>query len=316
METIPILSIVTPTRGNFSPYWLEQLLRVEGSVQFVLIYPPQTAPRSINDPRIKTLVSPYKGEVVQRFTGLINATGKYVLALDDDDFVHPQVVSLVTDYFQTFPDSWVLRLMMKKVDYTDQENIYKPWSQLPIIDKHTIANPQLTNSPEQTLRTLPIAPLTNRFNFKQMFLPYQDRKDMHGAHIENFNNKVWKNDLVQQALTDLSQTMKLIGALTWMPFWSLDRLLGLYIQALFFQENSTVGHWMSAPEQIRYIVKSQESKQEFRLILPADILLIKRFSQYGYFWNLGWEQFWVAVRKIASYYKQMVQIKLTMAKSE
>ena len=314
METTPFLSIVTPTRGNFSSYWLEQLLGVEGNVQFILVYPPQTTPKSINDPRIKILVSPYKGEVVQRFTGLINATGKYVLALDDDDFVHPQVLSLVKDYFQVFPDSLVLRLMMKKIDYQDQQKIQKPWSQLPTIKKITAANPQQEDNFNITLRSLPIAPLKNSFNLQQMFLPYQDRKDMHGAHIENFNNKVWKNDIVQRALTDLSQAMKLIGALTWMPFWSLDRLLGLYIQALYFQENATVGHWMSAPEQIRYIVKSQESKQEFRLILPADILLIKRFPQYGYFWNLGWEQFWVAVRKIASYYKQIIRLKLTIVK--
>ena len=100
--------------------------------------------------------------------------------------------------------------------------------------------------------------------------------------------------------------MKITGALTWIPFWSLDRLLGLYVQAFLFEEQAIVGHWMTKPEQIRYIVKSQQLKHEFRLILPADILLIKRFPQYGYFWNLGFEQFWVAVRKLASYVKAAI----------
>lgn len=37
MET-PVLSIVTPTRGNFTDYWLAQLLAVKGQVQLVLVY--------------------------------------------------------------------------------------------------------------------------------------------------------------------------------------------------------------------------------------------------------------------------------------
>lgn len=299
----PVLSVVTPTRGNFSAYWWEQLGKVTGNVDIILVYPPGVTPKLSSDERIRIVISPYKGEVIQRLTGLLNARGKYVLALDDDDFVHPGVADLVISYFQTFPHSLVLRLMMAKIDYQDEGEIRKDWSILPDIASLEVAESRKEKEFLTTLQSLPIAPLTNAFDLRQMFFPYQNRQDMHGAHIENFNNKVWKTEVVQAALVNLSQTMKLMGALTWMPFWSLDRLLGLYVQAMVFEEETTVGHWMTKPEQIRYIVQPQQLKKEFRLILPADILLVKRFPQYGYFWNLGFEQFWVAVRKFASYVK-------------
>ena len=301
----PVLSIVTPTRGNFSAYWWEQLGKLTGNVEFILVYPPGVTPKSSSDERVRTLTSPYKGEVIQRLTGLLNATGKYVLALDDDDFVHPSVVNLVISYFQTFPQSVVVRLMMAKIDFQDEEAIKKEWSVLPEIASLKVSETRKDQEFLTTLQSIPIAPLTNPFDLRQMLFPYQNRQDMHGAHIENFNNKVWKTEVVQGALADLSQTMKLIGALTWIPFWSLDRLLGLYVQAMAFEEKTTVGHWMTKPEQIRYIVQPQQLKKEFRLILPADILLVKRFPQYGYFWNLGFEQFWVAIRKFASYLKSV-----------
>ncbi|MBD0269571.1 MAG: glycosyltransferase family 2 protein, partial [Cyanobacteria bacterium Co-bin8] len=69
----PLLSIVTPTLGNFSDYWLEQLMAVKGNVQFVLVYPPGMARRAIADPRVKSLTSPYPGEFIQRFLALLNA---------------------------------------------------------------------------------------------------------------------------------------------------------------------------------------------------------------------------------------------------
>lgn len=79
-------------------------------------------------------------------------------------------------------------------------------------------------------------------------------------------------------LTDLSNTMRLVGALNWMP----------------------------APAQIRYVVMAQDLKQEFRLILPADALLVKRFPQYGYFWNLFCDRVWTAVRKLLSQDKWLI----------
>ncbi|NET50633.1 MAG: hypothetical protein F6K09_18465 [Merismopedia sp. SIO2A8] len=59
-----------------------------------------------------------------------------------------------------------------------------------------------------------------------------------------------------------------------------------------------MGHWMPGPEQIRYIVMPQTVRKEFRLMLPADALLVKRFPQFGYLWDLFFEQFWVAVKKM------------------
>ena len=122
---------------------------------------------------------------------------------------------------------------------------------------------------------------------------------MHGPHIENFNNKVWRNDLVQESLSDLSTTTQLFGHLTWIPKWSLDRLLGLFLQAKFYEKDKVVGHWMPEPEQIRYILVEQSKKGDFRLILASDALLSKRFPQYGYFWNLFFEQFWLDLKKLA-----------------
>lgn len=294
---IPILSIVTPTRGNFTDNWFTQLLAVQGQVQFVLVYPPGAVVKPISDSRVKTVVSPARGEVMQRLTGLLNASGQYVMALDDDDFIHPDTIQLVIQYFEQFPDSWVLRLAMEKLDFDAQDQIQKPWLALPNLNTLTVADRRRA-SDLMILQTVPIAPLQNPFDLRYLVSPLLDRRDMHGAHIENFNNKVWRNDYVQPALADLSHTMRLVGALNWMPIWSLDRLLGLFIQARYFEAEKIVGHWMPAPAQIRYIVMPQELKREFRLILLADALLVKRFPQYGYFWNLFCDQLWAAVRRI------------------
>lgn len=292
----PILSIVTPTRGNFTDHWLNHLYAVTGNVEFVLVYPPGVTNKSVADSRFKLIVSPFKGEVIQRFTGLLNASGLYVLALDDDDFVHPEVLQIVTQYFEKFPDSWCLRLMKKNLNFQDTEQIYKPWEPIPDISQLKIASRQdETNS---ILQEIPIAPLNNNFDTRFIVGPYVKRKDMHGPHIENFNNKVWKTELVKSTLIDLGNTMIIHNALTWIPRWNLDRMLGLFIQAKFFEEDKIVGHWMPMPEQIRYVYMSQGLKNDFRLMLPADALLAKQFPKYGYFWNLFFEQFWIALKKM------------------
>lgn len=300
MSDRPFLSIVTPTRGSFSEDWLNRLLSIRGNVEFNLVYPPNTPVQAIDDPRVRTFVSPYKGEVMQRFVGLLNATGTYTLALDDDDLVHPEVLTLAQDYFQQFPESWVLRLRMEKIDVKDQERLNQPWADLPQLSQLQIVKPgEKPTHKEKALLELPIAPLHHPFDPGFLVFPYHRRKDMHGTHIENFNNKIWRTTLVHEALGELSKTMHLSGALTWIPFWSLDRLLGLFIQAHHFTPDQVIGHWLPAPAQMRYVVMPQSAKQELRFILPADALLLKRFPRYGYFWNLCFEQFWVAVRKIA-----------------
>lgn len=296
MNNDVIISVVSPTRGNFSDAWLSHLQNVVGNVEFILIYPPGVSYRTVPDPRFKSISAPFKGEVMQRLLGLLNASGKYVIALDDDDYIHPNVLDLVNQYFERFPESWCLRLGKQNIDFRDEEKIYGPWQ--PIADVRNM--PVVARGGRHgttSLQEVPIAPLTNHFQPLFLVAPYLKRQDMCGAHIENFNNKVWKTDMVQQALEDFSGVMVIANALTWIPKWSLDRLLGLFVQAKFFEEGKIVGHWMPQPEQIRYIKMSQDLKKEYRLILPADALLVKRFPRFGYFWNLCFEQFWVAVRK-------------------
>jgi glycosyltransferase involved in cell wall biosynthesis len=293
-----LLSIVTPTRGNFSDYWFEQLQAIKGDVEFVLVYPLGASIKPCLDPRIKLIVSPFKGEVFQRMLGLLNASGKYVINIDDDDFIHPDVLELVDKYFQKFPDSWLLRLMVEGIGYRNQDAIQREWDRFAEID--TLEIVPRKNDQSSVLQELPIAPLKNPFDLRFLVGIYLTRKDMHGAHVENFNNKVWRNDLVQAALVELTQSMIILKALTWIPKWNLDRLLGLFIQATFFKEGEVIGHWMPFPAQVRYVSTPQYVKGDtFRLMLPADALLVKRFPQYGYFWNLFFEQFWVAVRKTA-----------------
>ncbi len=297
MNEKPILSIVTPTLGKFSDYWFEQLLKVQGSVQFVLVYPPGGTIKQIDDPRVKIITSPYKGEVMQRFTGLLNASGEYVLALDDDDFVHPDVVNIVNDYFQRFPQSWVLRLKSLSINYLNEERIKQDWASLP--DMATIETSKKYRKDEDCfLLEIPIAPLDKKFNIKHAIWPFTKRTDQHGIHIENFNNKVWKNELVQEALPELSVAMKLTGYVTWIPSWNLDRSLGLFVQAKSYEKDRIVGHWMPSPEQIRYIYNDSPNK-EVRDHLGADALLLKQFPQYGYFWNLFFAQVYYVPKMMA-----------------
>ena len=286
-----ILSIVTPTRGNFSNYWIEQLLKVKGTVQFVLVYPPNVTIRSIDDSRVKVLISPYKGEMMQRFLALLNASGDYVLALDDDDFVHPDILNLTTEYFIRFPQSWILRLNKVVINFESTEDIKKHWQEIPDVHqlnicKKTTEIPYPYKQGNYTgLLEIPICPLDKTFDIRYAIWPFMERKDNNGYHFENFNNIIWKNKLVQQALPDLSHTTQLTGALTWIPSSGFDRLLGLFVQAKYFQKDAIIGHWMPKPEQIRYIDKPPSLKPP-RFHVVSDLLLVKSFPQYGYFWNL------------------------------
>lgn len=292
MDVKPILSIVTPTRGNFSEYWLEQLLKVRGSVEFVLVYPPDIPAKSLEDSRIKPLTSPYKGEMMQRFIGLLNASGEYVLALDDDDFVHPDVVELSTKYFQLFPQSWILRLRKLVVDISDQATLKKDWDTIPDVEQTDICQTYQQGNYTGLLE-VPIAPLETPFNPQYLMTPFQKE----GIYFENFNNIIWKNQIVQAALPDLSQATKLLGVLTWIPASGFDRLLGLFVQAKSFQQDAIIGHWMPQPEQIRYVDKPPELKPP-RFHVLSDVLLVKYFPQYGYFWNLFFSKLYGVPRTV------------------
>ncbi|VXD12991.1 conserved hypothetical protein [Planktothrix serta PCC 8927] len=292
-NTDPILSIVTATLGKFSDYWLEQLLKVKGNVKFIFVYPPNTPIPNFPDPRIEVIISPFKGEVLQRMTGLLNVKSEYVIALDDDDFICPDILELTVNYFARFPESWVLRLKVQSINHQNVTEIQKDWSSIPNINELDIAyktpeNPypyQQGNHKE--LLAVPIVPLNNKLDLLLALNQSRVRKDMQGIHFENFNNKIWKTSKVKVSLSDFSQTLKLMGALTWIPSWSLDRTLGLFIQAKFYEPDKIIGHAMPKPEQVRYIVME---KQGYRIYLTSDILLIKEFPQYPYLWNLFFAQ--------------------------
>lgn len=291
MNNKPLLTVVTATRGNFSDYWLEQLLNIKGHVQFILVYPPSVAVKNIDDSRVINLISPYKGEVIQRFTGLINVESDYVLALDDDDFAHPDILDLTLKYFQIFPESWVLRLKIQNIHHTEEDRIKQAWEAIPDVSqleicKKTPENPFPFQKGNYTgLLEVPIAPLDKPLDIRHVVFPWQQRKDQNGIHFENFNNKIWRTTKVNPALYEISQAMNITSALTWLPLWSLDRLLGLFIQAKFYQKDAIIGHAPPKPEQIRYIVRESTLK-ESRLHLMAEILLVKCYPQYGYLWNL------------------------------
>jgi len=307
-----VLSIVTPTLGNFSDYWLDNLLNLQGNVQFILVYPPHVRAKVINDSRIKVLTSPYKGEMMQRFVGLLNAEGDYVLALDDDDFVHPEVCNLTQEYFKRFPESWILRLQKAVIDISDEARIKRPWDTIPDVnqlevDQKTPENPYpYQQGNYKGLLEVPIAPLDKHFDSRYLIFPFLERRDNQGYHFENFNNIIWRTELVQQALPELSQATKVIGAITWIPSTGFDRLLGLFIQAKFYQKDLIIGHWMPKPEQVRYIDKNPSLKPP-RFHVISDVLLAKYFPQYGYFWNLFFSKLYGVPRTIG----KLVKLKFT-----
>ncbi|MBD0336529.1 MAG: glycosyltransferase family 2 protein, partial [Cyanobacteria bacterium Co-bin13] len=206
------------------------------------------------------------------------------LALDDDDYVHPDVVTPVEAYFAKFPQSLVLRLMQVRILPQNQERIYQPWASIPSIADLEVV-PRRDDRQRPTLQEVPIVPLQRSFDRRYLIWPFTKRTDDHGPHIENFNNKVWRNDKVQQVLPELSRVTVLYGALTWIPPWGFDRLMGLFLQASFYQEGAVVGHWMPEPAQMRFMVGDLAQKPP-RFHVLSDALLVRRFPQYGYFWNL------------------------------
>jgi hypothetical protein len=293
-----LLSIVTPTRGNFTDYWLEQLLRIQGTaaeIEFVLVYPPGVPQRSIADPRVKSLTSPFKGEMIQRFTAFLNAQGRYILAVDDDDFVHPDLFQLVKTYFQQFPDDLVLRLLGESLLHTEEEKIKTEWEPLPALDTLTIVDKRREEEDRyRTLQTIPFLPLYKPFNFRFLYWPWTKRRDHYGAHIENFNLKVWDNQVVQSVLPQLAQAVRVLGPIVWLPPCGFDRLMGLFLQAQLFehhQDKPIIGHWMPLPVQYRYISYPLSTKTP-RFHFLSDGLLALWFPKSGYFWNLFFESFY------------------------
>jgi glycosyltransferase involved in cell wall biosynthesis len=279
----PLLSIVTPTRGHLTALWCDALAAIRGDVEFVMVFPPGVEILAPADARVRAFASPLRGEVMQRTVGLLNARGRYVLALDDDDFAHPEIAALAADYFARFPDSWVLRPTAEYVAHTDVEKITRPWTPIPNSAELEIC--AAPSAHEFCLTEIPIAPLPIPFRWQHLLVPTTPRRDMRGIHFENFNNRVWRRAMVQPALAALAEKFTLWGAFKFIPAFSLDRLLGLYIQAYYFEPHKTIGHWLGGPALLRRTYRPA-SEKEFRLLGPADALLVRSFPRYGYFWNL------------------------------
>ena len=287
----PVLSIVVPTREGFSEHWFTKLLEIEGDVEFILVHPPGMKKHPTTDPRLQQINSSFRGEIIQRMTGMLNASGKYILTINCDEYLTPKIVEVAQDYYARFPDSWVVRLSRKGFTYGDRNVLDNPWQELPAIkdlavcfhNKKKNKNPDIAYDKGNCLLEIPIAPLTNKLDWNCFV---RQRKDHHGTHTENFDKKIWKNEMLQETLQDIIKTMSFFGPIKYIPFWCLDRLLGLFIQAKFFEQGKIIGHLLPQPEQIRIEENPPEYKKSRRFYIIAEILLVKRFQEYGYLWNL------------------------------
>lgn len=299
----PILSIVSPTRPGFPESWIQELVKIKGDVEFIVVHPPGLSKHPIEDSRLQQINSPFKGEIIQRLTGLLNARGTYVLTVNCDEYLNPDLVEIVVDYYKRFPDSWVLRLNRKDFDYGDKRMFDNPWETLKNIDQLKVCskaegNSNLFTQTNEYMLEIPIAPVDNKFDWLCVF---RGRQDHHGPHTENFDKKVWKNQLVQETIQEIASMMNVAGYVKYVPFWCLDRLLGLFLQAKFYEKGKVIGHLLPSPEQIRIEDNPPQYRRTRRFYVFAEIFLLKRFPQYGYIWNLIIHQIReIPVRAVAS----------------
>jgi hypothetical protein len=285
--TKPTLSIIIPMREGVEASWLQEILKIQGSVEFILVYPPHVSFINISDPRLHQITSPLRGELIQRVTALLNASGKYVLSINCDEYLHPNIIEIAEDYFSNFPDSYFCRLNQVGFPF-GKAPIDKSWDSLPNIKDIAVRNQHNSKnySSEEIpymMREIPIAPLNNKLNFLAVFW---GRKDQHGPHHENFDKKVWKNEVVQETLKVIVPNFTLFGPFKYIPFWTADRLMGLCVQARFFDPEKIVGHWLPLPEQLRTEDNPPNQPRKNRRYVLAEIMLLRQFPNFGYFWNL------------------------------
>jgi hypothetical protein len=288
----PRLSIVIPMRENVSISWLQSLLTVEGNAEFVLVYPPDIPFIAVHESRLRQIRCPLRGEVIQRVTALLNTLGHYVLSINCDEYLHPKIVEIAENYFNCFPDSYFFRLNSMTFPFgkmpTDQ-----PWVNLPEMESIIVRNrtpvecspSEERPSKEQdiTMREIPITPLDNPIDPLAIF---RGRRDQEGPHQENFDKKVWKNALVQETLKDIAPTFKLFGPFKYIPFWTADRLLGLSVQAKFFEPGKIVGHWLPSPAQLRTEENPPDQPRKNRRYVLSELSILRKFPRFGYIWNL------------------------------
>ncbi|MTJ09789.1 MULTISPECIES: transposase [unclassified Anabaena] len=285
--TKPKLSIIIPMRGGVEHSWLQELLKIQGNTEFILVYPPNVPFIPITEPRLCQIRSPLQGELIQRVTALLNASGEYVLSINCDEYIHPHIVAIAEDYFSNFPDSYFFRL--KQVEFPfGKLPVDKPWGCLNNIKDIEIRKPNSEKNysqeeKEYTMREIPIIPLDNKPDFLALF---RGRKDHRGPHQENFDKKVWKNELVQETLKGIVPTFTIFGPLKYVPFWTADRLMGLSVQAKFFEPGKIAGHWLSLPEQLRTEDNPPNYPRKNRRYVLSELSILRQFPGFGYIWNL------------------------------
>lgn len=285
--TNPQLSIIIPMREGVQDSWLQELLKIKGNAQFILVYPPHVPYIPITDPRLHQITSSLRGELIQRVTALLNATGKYVLSINCDEYLHPNIIEITEDYFSNFPDSYFFKLKGAKFSFGDAP-INKPWNYLNNIKDIAIrkSNSEKTYSEEEkeyTMREIPIVPFNKKLDLLAVF---RGRRDEKGPHQENFDKKVWKNELVQEALKGVVPTFTLFGPFKYVPFWTADRVMGLSVQARFFEPGKIAGHWLPLPEQLRTEDNPPNQPRKNRRYVLSEISLLRQFPSFGYIWNL------------------------------
>lgn len=287
--TKPTLSIIIPMRENVPEIWLQQLANIKGNIEFILVYPPLVNKLPDIDVRIKQITSAIRGEVIQRITALLNASGTYVLSINCDEYLDPNIEQIAIDYFERFPNSWFVRLRTNSYPYGSQNELVKEWDIFPSIQDFKIKTREDRDvSALETLKEIPITPLDNKLDLLALI---RGRKDHHGPHQENFDKKIWKNSLVQEGLADIVELFTIFGPVKYVPFWCADRLLGLSMQAKLYEKElvkkgDIIAHWLPLPAQIRTEDNPPEYRGKNRRYILGELLLLKRYPRTGYFWNL------------------------------
>lgn len=299
MTQRPILSIVTPTLGMYSESWLEAMSQLKGisigEIEHVLVYPPGASFGKINAPHIREICCTEKGGTLQRYSGLLNARGQYVLCIDDDDYLHPEILDTVKAYFSRFSESWLLRLRKDLVPTDNPAAFTAPWT--PIPDVQTLeVNTSFANDQYGGLLINPIVPFKHHFKLKYLVFPFRKT----GIFTENFNNMVWKNEYVQAALPKISEVMTLCGPIKWHPASGCERFFGLFVQAYHFNSrlpNLVIGHVLPQVPQVRFATVNPVYKKA-RFHVFVDLLLLIAFPKYDYFWSRAAAQIYDTPRTI------------------
>jgi hypothetical protein len=182
-----------------------------------------------------------------------------------------------------------MRLSRKNFDFGEKEKLASPWQSLPAIEQLQVCGKSQDNQKlygqGNYILEIPIAPVDKEFDIMCIL---RGRKDHHGSHTENFDKKVWQTSMMQETLEDLVKLMPVVGPFKYIPFWCLDRILGLSIQAKFYEQGKgkIIGHLLPPPEQIRIENNPPEYIRFNRYGVLSEFYLIRRFPQYGYMWNL------------------------------